>query len=432
MHQHLKLKRLYISNGLFPSSPPATFLLCAISSLCARSLEDLFINGGCSNPGDSRVRTREFCSNKLHVPGVLMFRHFEELQKLQRLHVKNLEGFDEECLSWMLSGEEMQSSCGRKGNRVLALESNPDLTEAGISNALESVKEGLEELNIAVPQKEELLSGGDGFADILAAETGAENDASLSYMCDIDSVTDTNCEEDGHSDSSFIARASRSCSCGTTSRSSSKTYHQDHQAEQSASSIQSTPHVRLCDAARACRHLRRLETRTQIICHSSFFNSSPGYDYRSGNNSTRYSPPSTPLEDVTEDDNISFKTTSSPSPHEFSPTISPELTPSGSSHSLHTSSEPRSSKGRELRALEVAPRDVPGLRPSSPDEARRGGVAKLRGGCGKAKGPSRLVDETLSRVVRGFAKLRGLWKSRGPEKRQSKSRKRVSSEAAEV
>ncbi|KAL0636542.1 hypothetical protein Q9L58_004496 [Maublancomyces gigas] len=432
VHQHLKLKRLHISNGLIPSSPPATFLLCAISSLCARSLEDLLINGGCSNLRDSRVRTREFFPNKLHVPGVLMFRRFEELQKLQRLHVKNLEGFDEECLSWVLSGEEMQSSCRRKGNRVLALESNPDLTDVGISNALESVKGGLEELNIAVLQKEEPLSGGNDFANILAAETGAQNDADSSYMCDIDSVTDTNCREHGHSDFPFISRASRSCSCGTTSRSSSKTCHQDHQTEQSASSIQSTLHVRLCDAARACRHLRRLETRTQVICHSSFFNSSPDYDCRSGNNTTRHSPPSTPLEDVAEDDNLSFKTTSSPSPFELGPTISPELTPLGSSHSLHTNSGLRSSEGRELGTLEAALSDVPGLRPSSLDEARQDRITKLRGGCGEAKGPSRLIDETLSRVERGFAKLRVLWKSRSPEKKQSKSRKRVSSEAAEV
>lgn len=378
------------------------------------------------------MRTREFFPNKLHVPGVLMFRRFEELQRLQRLHVKNLEGFDEECLSWMLSGEEMQSPCAIKGNRVLALEFNPDLTEVGISNALESVKGGLEELNIAVLQKKEAFSGRNGFDDRLAAETGAENDAGLSYMCDIDSVTDTTCEEDGHSDSSFIARASRSCSCGTTSRSSSKTCHQDHQAEQSASSIRSTPHVRLCDAARACHRLRRLETRTQVICHSSFFKYSPDCDYGSGNNTTRYSPPSTPLEDVAEDDNLSFKTTSSPSPLELSPIISPESTPPGSSHYLHTSSDPRSSKDRELRTLEVSPNDIPGFRPSSPDEARQDRITKLRGGRGEAKGLSGFVGEALSRIVCGVAKLRRLWKSKSPEKKQSKIRKRMSSEAAEV
>lgn len=428
-HQHLRLKRLHISNGLCLSPPPASFLLCAISSLCAHSLEDLFIIGGCSYLGDSRMNTRELCPNKLHVPGVLMFRRFEKLQKLQRLHVKNLEGFDEECLSWMLSGEEMQSSRERKGNRVLALESNPDLTEAGISNALRSVKGGLEELNIMVLQKEALFSGS-ALAATEMTETTAENDAALSYMCDIYSITDTNQEDGNRSDSSISTRASGSCSCSTTSRSSSKTCHHHHLAEKSA-----TFHVRLCDAARACRHLRHLDTRAQVICHSSFLSSSLDRNHRSGNATTRYPSPSTPLEDVAEDDNLSCKPTSGFPSFEHSPIINPEPTPPSSSHSLLTSSDSSSSTGREYRAPDTAPSDTPGSRPDFLAGAEQDGIARLRGGGREVKGLPKFADETLSRVVRAFGRLRGLWKlkkSGGQEKERSKSRKRVSSETAEV
>lgn len=438
-HQHLRLKRLHISNGLFPSSPPANFLLCAISSLCARSLEDLFIHGGCSDLGDSWMNTSEFCPNKLHVPGVLMFRRFEELQKLRCLHVKNLEGFDEGCLSWMLSGEEMQSSSGRKRNRVLTLGSNPDLTENGISNTLGSVKGGLEELDITVLQKEEPPPGKNDPAAMSAAwctEETTESDTTLSD----DSMTDTTYEEGGHhSNSSFIARASGHCYCGTASHSSSGTCHQHHQEDQYASSIQSTSNLHLCAAARACHRLRRLDTRMQVICHSSS-NFLPGHDHRGGSNNMRFSPastcpPSPPFEDVAENDNPSIKTASSLPFFELSPTLNPRPTTPDSPRLIRVSSDPTPSTDWEHKVLEVVASDVPDSRPGSLNKAGQDMTTSLRGGGRESKRLLKLADKTLSRVVGVFAKLRGLWKSKksgGRKKERSKCRKRASNEPAEV
>lgn len=420
-HQHLKLKRLHISSGLFPSSPPANFLLCAISSLCARSLEDLYIHGGCSDLKDPRMNSREFCPNKLHVPGVLMFRRFEELQKLQCLHVRNLEGFDEGCLSWTLSGEGMQSPCGKKKNRALALGFNPDLTEIGISNALASVKGELEELDITVWQKEEPLSGGNDPAESWCAGATAESDATLSD----DSTSDTTYDEDGHiPDPSFITSASGDCSCDTASHSSSRTCHQHHQEGQYPFSARSLSNPHLCAAARACRNLGQLDARMQIICHSSFINSSPDRGYRSDKNKIRSPPsnppPSPPFEDVARNDNPSIKSTSSPPPFELSPTIDPQQTPD-SPRLIRTNPDPKSS----------VPSDVSDSRPGSSDRVNRGMATSLRGGGGEAKRLSKFAGETLSRVVRGFSKLRGLWKS-GQSRGKKERGEQVSSEAAEV
>lgn len=399
-HQHLKLKRLHISGGLFPSPPLATFLLCAISSLCARSLEDLFVDGGCSDPGDSWMSTHGFCPNKLHVPGVLMFRQFEKLQKLRCLHVKNLEGFNEGCLSWMLSGEEMQSSCGRKGNRVLVLESNPDLTEAGISGALGSVEGGLEELNITVSRREAATppawwpwdEGGCGGAT-------AETDAAFNYVCDVDPITGTIYEEDSCHSNSFSSI--RDCSCGTAGSSSSGACYYHRQAELYASSTRSASHLRLCATARTCRHLQPLDSYAQTLCHS-FFSSSPGRRRKSGN-TTCHSPtparlPTPPFEDVEDNDNISFQTTSS-SLFELSSDFGPQTLPDYP-HSLRASFDSSLSTVGEH---EIVPHHVTGSRAGSLNEVRQ--AAKLRGGSGDAKILSRFAGEALSRVAGGFSRV---------------------------
>lgn len=364
-----------------------------------------------------------------------MFRRFEELQKLQCLHVKNLEGFDEGCLSWMLSGEEMQFSSGKKRNRVLTLGSNPDLTEAGISNALGSVEGGLGGLDITVLQKEEQPPGRNDPAAMSAAWFTEETAGSDTTLSD-DSMTDTTYEEGGHHpDYSFIARASGHCSCGTASRSSSKTCHQHYQEDQYTSSIQSTSNLHLCAAARACHGLRRLDSRMQVICHSSF-NFFPGRD----NNKMRYSPASTcppsPLfENVAENDNPSIKTTSSLPFFELSPTLNLELITPGSPCLIRISSDLTLSTDREHGILEVVPSDVLDSRPGSLNKAGQGMTKSLRGGGGETKRLLKFADETLSRVVGVFAKMRGLWKSkqsRGRKKEQSKCGERASSEATEV
>lgn len=416
-HQHLKLKRLHISSGLFPSSPPVGFLLCAISSLCARSLEDLYIHGGCSDLKAPRINSREFYSNRIHVPGVLMFRRFEELQKLQRLHVRNLEGFDEGCLSWMLSGEGMQSPCGRKRNRVLSLGFNPDLTEVGISNALGSVGGGLEELDITVWREEEPLSGENDPAESWCAEATAESDATLSD----DSTSDTTYEEDGHTPNSSFISASGHCSCDNDSRLSSRTCHQHHQEGQYPFSVRSISNPHLCAAARACRHLGQLDARMQVICHSSFFNSFPGRDHKNKICPPPLNlPPSSPLEGVAGDGNLSMKSTSSPPPFELSPAIDPQPTPD-SPRLVHTNPDTNPS----------VPSDAPDSRPGSSDRINRGMAISLRGGGGEAKRLSRFAGETRSRVVRGFAKLRGLWKLKQSGGKKERG-EQVSSEAAGV
>lgn len=347
-----------------------------------------------------------------------MFRRFEELQKLQCLHVRNLEGFDEGCLSWALSGEGMQSPCGRKRNRVLALGFNPDLTEIGISNALRSVEGGLEELNITVSQKEEPIPGEDDPAESWCAEATAESDATLSD----DSISDTTYEEEGHiPDSSFITSASDYCSCDTASHSSSRTCHQHHQEGQYPFSVRSMSNPHLCAAARACRHLGQLDARMQVICHSSFFNSFPGRGHGGDKNKIRpplNPPPLPPFDDVAGNDNLSIKSTSSPPPFELSPTIDPD-----SPRLIHTNPD--------LDPDPSAPSDVPDSRPGSSDRANRGMATSLRGGGGEAKRLSEFAGETLSRVVRGFAKLRGLWKPKQSGGKKERG-KQVSSKAAGV
>lgn len=132
--QHLKYLR--ITNGLCPLFQPATFLLCAISSLCARSLEKLIIDMGCET---FRLSDEEYYPPRVVVPGDQMFRTYERLEKLKKLQVKGIGGFTDECLAWIVGGCQLLNST-KKGNSLI-LEGCQSLTERGVKRILAGMNE---------------------------------------------------------------------------------------------------------------------------------------------------------------------------------------------------------------------------------------------------------------------------------------------------
>jgi hypothetical protein len=132
--QHLK--HLRITNGLCPLFQPATFLLCAISSLCARSLEQLIIDMGCET---FCLSDEEYYPPRVIVPGDQMFRTYERLERLKKLQVKGIAGFTDECLAWILGGCQLLNST-RKGNSLI-LEGCQSLTERGVKRILAGMNE---------------------------------------------------------------------------------------------------------------------------------------------------------------------------------------------------------------------------------------------------------------------------------------------------
>lgn len=364
-----------------------------------------------------------------------MFRQFEKLRKLWGLHVKNLAGFNERCLNWMLSGEQMQlpSRLGRK--KVLTLVSNPNLTNVEINRALESVEGGFEEIVITITQEEEVLEPlprrslaaspatwltlDDEKAAEVAEATG--NGIAFSSVCDTDLSTDAlegittesliTHEEDYHQDTSLTVNTPRD-SYGSVGHSSYYYHHQASHSYQSVNLTQSRSELRFYNVAHsACRNLRRLNICAHTIYCNSLSNTSLNYHYHKNNITTPYSPLSVrslikSLEDTEEnyiDRNSFFQTSSSP-PFKLNPVISASTTSPTSLHLGHIDSISKSSEPESgYKNLQINSRRFPASKPSSSSRVRRGRVTKLRGGGREAKGLPSFADKILERgTLEGF------------------------------
>lgn len=155
LHKH-RLKKLSIRNGGRPIFPHARHLFCAISLMAWDTLETLKVDGGTSALDGPWV-SKKLPEQKFQFPSGMFSRH-PRLEQLRHVEVRNLAGFYDEHLLWLLSGVEMLSVYRRWSidwrSHSLTLEGNPHITREGIVAVLEAIGDGLEELRITHLQKE--------------------------------------------------------------------------------------------------------------------------------------------------------------------------------------------------------------------------------------------------------------------------------------
>ncbi|KAI5840537.1 hypothetical protein DFP73DRAFT_612077 [Morchella snyderi] len=214
--QHLKYLR--ITNGLCPLFQPATFLLCAISSLCAGSLEQLIIDMGCET---FRLSDEEYYPPRVIVPGDQMFRNYKRLERLKELQVKGIGGFTDECLAWIL-GECQLLNSTRKGNSLI-LEGCQSITERGVKRILAGMNENtktytrirysyvepvMSKSNVPTPDTWWALFGHDGTSTIGDDRkfSSISDDSSVNALARITSIISDTTREDSDNFENYFDR----------------------------------------------------------------------------------------------------------------------------------------------------------------------------------------------------------------------------------
>ncbi|KAL7276147.1 hypothetical protein RUND412_000880 [Rhizina undulata] len=148
-----ELKKLVLKHAGTPMFPPSPFLLLAISLFAHHSLEELTIDGGCSSLNGPWVNNQRLQVQELEHPSrdspLTQTRTFHSLRKLE---LAGVAGLTNSTLIWLLSGSKMRkgrfSVVSAKIGNILDLRLNPGIDKVGISEALELVGSGLDELRI--------------------------------------------------------------------------------------------------------------------------------------------------------------------------------------------------------------------------------------------------------------------------------------------
>lgn len=288
--QHLK--HLHITNGLCPLFQPATYLLCAISSLCARSLEQLIIDMGCET---FYLNDEECFPTIIKVPGKEMFRTYETFRRLKKLQVKDIGGFTDECLEWVVC-ESRLLNFPKKGYSLI-LEGCPSLTGEGVEKILAGMKETytrIKYLNVE-PVNESKVPTPDTWWALFGYDenstVGNDDDSTFSFMpgddssveaAGVGSVASDTTQEDIDTFENHFDRTK--CGSDKGSQGSYPSTYARQRAYTQHFVQKYTRDAHICDStAGSCRNLPRLDVPTYgIPC-------SPSYGYCSSGLGDGYS-----------------------------------------------------------------------------------------------------------------------------------------------
>jgi hypothetical protein len=143
------LKRLSIGNGsqpLLSTEQNCTFVFYAISYIGQGTLEELSVDGGHYEKLTNPTSTFEFVMPEFH-----NMMAFPQLDALRKLEVKNLPGFHDDLLFFLMSGLSMTRGAESPSSRLsLSLENLPDISNLALKTILEYMGNGLENLRLSV------------------------------------------------------------------------------------------------------------------------------------------------------------------------------------------------------------------------------------------------------------------------------------------